>query len=36
MDRDDPDPGFRKGTVGAMVQKLLYPPEDEVIVGPSG
>lgn len=26
MDRDDPDPGFRNGTVGAMVQKLLYPP----------
>jgi len=25
MDRDDPDPGFRNGTVGAMVQRLLYP-----------
>lgn len=28
MDRDHPDPGFRKGNVGAMVQKLLYPPSD--------
>jgi hypothetical protein len=25
LDRDDPDPGFRKGTVGAMVQRILYP-----------
>jgi len=27
MDRDHPEPGFRKGNVGAMVQQLLYPPE---------
>jgi len=29
MDRDDPDPGFRKGTVGAMVQRILYPEPTE-------
>lgn len=33
MDRDDPDPGFRNGTVGAMVQRILYP-ETEVVAGP--